>query len=130
MPRTCARRSAAGELRSRWPMSTRTREITTATRRAASSALSRSAGASKKAGASSVRVSAELVHATGRLVNRAVDQVLLGDARVGSAAEGKRLLEGSEQNEAFADDIQRVIVLSLPVIRSLARGASSSSCPG
>ena len=110
-------------------MSTRTREITTATKRAASSALSRSAGASKRAGASSVRLSAELVHATGRLVNRAVDQALLGDARVRSAAEGKRLLEGDAQNEALADDIQRVIVLSLPVIRSLARGAKLVKLP-
>ena len=116
-------------LRSRRPMSTRTREITTATKRAASSALSRSAGASKKAGASSVRVSAELVHATGRLVNRAVDQVLLGDARVSSAAEGRKLLQRDEQNEALADDIQRVIVLSLPVIRSLARGAKLVKLP-
>ena len=110
-------------------MSTRTREITTATKRAASSALSRSAGASKKAGASSLRVSAELVRATGRLVNRAVDQVLLGDARVTSAAEGKRLLAGDAQNEALADDIQRVIVLSLPVIRSFARGAKLVKLP-
>ena len=70
-----------------------------------------------------MRASAELVHGTGRLVNRAVDQVLLGDARVGSAAEGERLLEDSEQNEALTDDIQRVIVLSLPVIRSLDSGA-------
>ena len=107
----------------------RTREITTATKRAAGSALSRSAGASKKAGASSVRLSTELVQATGRLVNRAVDQALLGDTRVGSAEEGKRLLEGDAQNEALADDIQRVIVLSLPVIRSLARGAKFVKLP-
>jgi hypothetical protein len=74
-------------------------------------------------------VSAELVRATGRLVNRAVDQVLLGDLRVGSAAEGQRLLRGDEQNEALADDIQRVIVLSVPVIRSFARGAKLVKLP-
>ena len=62
-------------------------------------------------------------------MNRAVDQVLLGDARVGSAAEGERLLEDSEQNEALTDDIQRVIVLSLPVIRSLASGAKLDKLP-
>lgn len=110
-------------------MSTRTREITAASKRAASSALFRSASAGKKAGASSARVSAELVHATGRLVNRAVDQMLLGDTRVVSAAEGRKLLEGTEQNEALAEDIQRVIVLSLPVIRSLARGAKLVKLP-
>jgi hypothetical protein len=62
-------------------------------------------------------------------VNRAVDQVMLGDLRVGSAAEGRKLLKGDEQNEALADDIQRVIVLSLPVIRSFARGAKLVKLP-
>lgn len=76
-----------------------------------------------------MRVSAELAQATGRLVNRAVDQVLLGDARVASAAEGRRLLEGDEQNEALAEDIQRVIVLSLPVVRAVARGAKVVKLP-
>src|SRR5262245_46064340 len=95
-------------------MPTRTQELTTATKRAAGSG---------------VRVSAELVRATGRLVSRAVDQVLLGDTRVASAAEGKRLLQRDEQNEVLADDIQRVIVLSLPVIRSFARGAKLVKLP-
>jgi hypothetical protein len=110
-------------------MSTRTSEITAATKRAASSALSRSAGASKKAGASGARVSAELAHATGRLVNRAVDQMLLGDTRVASAAEGRQLLKGTEQNEALTEDIQRVVVLLLPMVRALTRGAKLVKLP-
>jgi hypothetical protein len=110
-------------------MSTRTSDITAATKRAAGSALSRSVDVSRKAGGSSARVSAELVHATGGLVNRAVDQILLGDTRVASAAEGRQLLKGSEQNEAIAEDIQRVIVLLLPVVRALTRGAKLVKLP-
>ena len=110
-------------------MSTRTQEITAAAKRAAGSALSRSADAGKTAGGSGARVSAELVHATGRLVNRAVDQMLLGETRVVSAAEGKELLKGTEHNEALAEDIQRVVVLALPVVRALTRGAKLVKLP-
>jgi hypothetical protein len=85
--------------------------------------LARSVSAGKKAGANGSRAGDSLVRAVGRLVNRSVDEVLLGDERVSSAAEGRRLLARNEQTESRADDIQRIIVLAVPVIRALARGA-------
>jgi hypothetical protein len=75
------------------------------------------------------RRGAALVGAVGKLVNRAVDEILLSDKRVVSAAEGRRLLAGAEQTEAFASDIQRVIVLALPVVRRLGRGARIMKVP-
>jgi hypothetical protein len=62
-------------------------------------------------------------------VNRAVDEMLLGDKRVSSAAEGRRLLARNKQTESRADDIQRIIVLAVPVIRALARGARLVKLP-
>jgi hypothetical protein len=76
-----------------------------------------------------VKPASRLVHATGGLVDRAVDEVLLGDVRVTSAAEARRLLAGAEETEALADEIQRVIVLALPVARVLARGAKLVKLP-
>jgi hypothetical protein len=70
-----------------------------------------------------------LVGAVGSLVSRAVDEILLSDKRVVSAAEGRRLLARSEKTEALAGDIQRVIVLAMPVVRRLARGARLVKVP-
>jgi hypothetical protein len=91
--------------------------------------LARSVGAGKKAGANASEAGAALVRAIGRLVNRAIDEILLGDKRVTSAAEGRRLLAGDEQTESLAEDIQRVIVLAVPVVRALARGARFVKLP-
>jgi hypothetical protein len=91
--------------------------------------LARSVGVGKKAGSDASRAGAALVHAVGRLVNRAVDEVLLGDRQVTSAAEARRLLAGDEQSESLAEDIQRVVVLAVPVIRTLARGARIAKVP-
>jgi hypothetical protein len=91
--------------------------------------LARSVSAGKKAGAGASRAGDSLVRAVGRLVNRAVDEMLLGDERVSSAAEGRRLLARNEQTESRADDIQRIIVLAVPVIRALARGARVVKLP-
>jgi hypothetical protein len=55
--------------------------------------------------------------------------MLLGDKQVTSAAEGRRLLAGDEQTESRAEDIQRVIVLAVPVIRALAHGARVVKLP-
>ncbi len=85
--------------------------------------LARSVNAGKKAGANASRAGDSLARAVGRLVNRAVDEMLLSDRRVASAAEGRRLLAGDEQTESRADDIQRIVVLAVPVIRALSRGA-------
>lgn len=89
----------------------------------------RSVSAGKKAGANASRAGDALVRGIDRLVNRAVDEMLLGDGRVTSAAEGRRLLMGDEQTESRADDIQRVIVLAVPVVRALARGARVARLP-
>jgi hypothetical protein len=83
----------------------------------------------KKAGAGTERASTDLGHATGRLIRRAIDEVLLGDVRVTSAAEGRRLLAGEEETEALADEIQRLVVLALPVARALARGGKLVKLP-
>jgi hypothetical protein len=70
-----------------------------------------------------------LVEAVGALADSAIDRVLLTDARVTSASEAKRLLAGEPDTEALADKIQRVVVLAVPVVRMLARGARWSRVP-
>jgi hypothetical protein len=62
-------------------------------------------------------------------VSKAVDQVLLGDTRVASAAEARQLLTRDEQAEALAGEIQRVVALAVPVVRRLARGARVMKVP-
>jgi hypothetical protein len=91
--------------------------------------LARSVSAGKKAGANASKAGDSLVRAVGRLVNRAVDEMLLSDKRVISAAEGRRLLAADERTESRADDIQRIIVLAIPVVRALARGARVVKLP-
>ena len=91
--------------------------------------LARSVDAGKKAGANAGRAGDSLVRAVARLVNRAVDEMLLSDKRVVSAAEGRRLLARDEQTESRADDIQRIVVLAVPVIRALSRGARVAKVP-
>lgn len=70
-----------------------------------------------------------LVRAVGDLVDAAVDRVLLTDERVASVQEAQRLLAGEEDAEALADKIQRVVALSVPVVRILARGARFTRLP-
>jgi hypothetical protein len=91
--------------------------------------LARSVSAGRKAGSGAGKAGDSLVRAVGKLVNRVVDEMLLGDKRVSSAAEGRRLLARNEQTESRADDIQRIIVLAVPVIRALARGARVVKVP-
>ena len=91
----------------------------------------RARAASARAGASSATQKAviALVRAVGDLVDAAVDRMLLTDERVTSAEEAQRLLAGEEDTEALADKIQRVVVLSVPVVRLLARGARFTRLP-
>src|SRR6516162_7141497 len=70
-----------------------------------------------------------LVESVGALADAAIDRVLLTDERVTSASEAKRLLAGEADTEALADKIQRVVVLAVPVVRMLARGARLSRVP-
>jgi hypothetical protein len=75
------------------------------------------------------RSSEALVAAVGTLVNQAIDRALLGDERVTSAAEGKRLLAGESDTDALTENIQRVVALAVPVVRVLARGARFTRVP-
>jgi hypothetical protein len=72
---------------------------------------------------------AALVEAVEGLVDAAIDRVLLTGERVTSAAEGRALLSGEAETEALADNIQRVVVLAVPVVRTLARGARFTRVP-
>jgi hypothetical protein len=85
--------------------------------------------AGRNAGAVTLRSGSALVVAVGRLVDAAVDRVLLSDDRVTSAAEGKRRLSGQEGSEELADKVQRVVVLATPVVRMAARGAKFTRLP-
>ena len=48
---------------------------------------------------------------------------------VTSAAEGKRRLAGPSDTEALSDKVQRVVVLAMPIVRILARGARLTRLP-
>lgn len=86
-------------------------------------------GAGREAVAAAQQRAGALVHAVGALAHRAVDQVVLTGERVNSAAEGKRLLAGGEDVEELAGHIQRVVVLAVPVVRTVARGAKFTRVP-
>ena len=100
-----------------------------ATDRARAAVVDRSLRAGKKAKTDARRASGALVRDVSDLVNKAVDQVLLGEERVGSAAEARQLLKRDERTEALAGDIQRVVALGVPVVRGLARGARLMKVP-
>src|SRR5206468_4807603 len=97
--------------------------------RARAAVADRSIRAGKKARAEARGASGALLRAVSDLVNKAIDQILLGDERVASAAEARQLLKGDEQAEALAGDIQRVVALAVPVVRVLARGARVMKVP-
>lgn len=89
----------------------------------------RAATAGRGAGANALKTGDALVQAVGRLVDRAIDHVFLTGERVASAAEGRRRLAGDEETEALTEDIQRVVLLAVPVVRILARGARLARVP-
>jgi hypothetical protein len=70
-----------------------------------------------------------LVDAVGSLVNEGITRVLSTSDAVTSAAEGRKLLNREEGNEELADQVQRVVVLAVPVVRTLARGARFTRLP-
>lgn len=70
-----------------------------------------------------------LVDAVGALLDRAIDRVLLTGERVTSPAEGKSTLTNSEDTEALADNIQRVVVLAVPVARVFVRSLRFTRVP-
>jgi hypothetical protein len=85
--------------------------------------------AGKKAGTETRRATVALIHAVSDLVDKAVDQVVLGHERVGSATEARQLLKRDERVEALTGEIHRVVALSVPVLRRLARGARFTKVP-
>jgi hypothetical protein len=87
------------------------------------------ASAGRNAGAATLKSATALVDAVERLVDAAVARVLLGDARVTSAAEGKSRLSGAKETEELADKVQRVVVLATPFVRIAARGAKFTRLP-
>ena len=82
----------------------------------------RASSAGKGAGANARKANDALAETVGRLAHHAIDRIVLTNECVTSAADGKRLLEGEADTEAFAGEIQRVVVLAVPVVRILARG--------
>jgi hypothetical protein len=101
----------------------------TRTRRRAARLGGIAANAGKGAGAATYKAGGALVEAVGNLADAAVDHVVLTDERVTSAAEGKRVLAGGADTEELADKVQRVVVLAVPAVRLLARGARFSRVP-
>ena len=90
---------------------------------------SRAASVAKTAGAGAWNAGGALVEAVGALVDHTIEGVLLGEERVTSAAEGKRLLAGNSELEARADKLQRLVVAAVPVVRVAARGARYTRVP-
>ena len=76
-----------------------------------------------------LEASPPLVDAVGSLYDDAIRRVLSGSYRITSAAEGKRLLTAEDTTEAMADHVQRVVVLAVPIVRTLARGARFTRVP-
>lgn len=71
----------------------------------------------------------QLVDAVSTLYDRAIDRVLSTPQRVTSAAEAKALLASQERSETVADQVQRVVLASLPIIRLVSRGARFAGVP-
>ena len=89
----------------------------------------RASAAARGARTSARTTNDALVRAVGRLAEQAINHALLSDERITSAAEGKRTLAGNEDTEALAGNIQRVVVLALPIVRRISRGARLTRAP-
>jgi len=81
------------------------------------------------AGTGAIASAHQLVDAVGALVDQAIDRVLLTGERITSAADAKRALAGEADTEAMADNIQRVVLFAVPVVRRVARGARFTRVP-
>jgi hypothetical protein len=67
--------------------------------------------------------------AVSSLYGQSVDRVLMTPERVTSAAEGRALLASPVNDEALADQVQKVVALALAVLRVVARGARLTRVP-
>ncbi len=70
-----------------------------------------------------------LTEAASSLYEQALDRVLASPHRVTTAAEGKALLSSDRGGEAAAENVQKVAVLAVPVLRAMSRGARYSRVP-
>jgi hypothetical protein len=70
-----------------------------------------------------------LADAVSALYERSIDRMLATSDRVTSAAEGQALLDSREDTEAVADNLQRVVVFGVPVVRMVAKGARFTKVP-
>jgi hypothetical protein len=70
-----------------------------------------------------------LTDAVGALVDRAVDRVLLTGERVASPLEAREKLRRREDTEALADNVQRVVVLATPIVRTFVRSVRFTRVP-
>lgn len=70
-----------------------------------------------------------LVDAMSALVEGAFARVFATPHAVTTAAEGRRLLAEDDDTEMLTDRIQRVVVLAVPVVRTVARGARFTRVP-
>jgi hypothetical protein len=70
-----------------------------------------------------------LFGAVADLANSAVDRMLVTGERITSAGEGRAALSETANTEELADQVQRVVVLAVPVVRTLARGARLTRMP-
>ena len=89
----------------------------------------RARAAGKSAGVGALSAGEALVEAVEGVVDHAISRMLLSDRRITSAAQGKSRLAGETDTEAFAGDIQRIVVIAVPVVRRLARGARGNRVP-
>ena len=69
------------------------------------------------------------LEAVGALYDEAIDRIFSTPHVVRSAVEGKRLLAEDEGYESMADQVQRVVVVAVPIVRTVARGARLTRVP-
>lgn len=69
------------------------------------------------------------VRALASLYDAAVDRLLASDERITSVGQGKAVMAGDDDAEELADRIQRVAVLAVPIVRTMARSARFTRVP-
>jgi hypothetical protein len=75
------------------------------------------------------RATRSLTGAAGSVYERAVERLLATSERIASAAEGRAVLASDEGTEAVGDQLHRLVVLSVPVLRAVAKGAKFTKVP-
>jgi hypothetical protein len=76
-----------------------------------------------------MKTTRSLARAAAALPGRASDRLLTTSERVTSAEEGRALLASQGSTEAAADQVQRALVLAVPVLRMVAKGARFTKVP-